>query len=609
MAGEKTSTTQKHPQARHFWSILIIIFNVLSLSRSHDYKEALTKSILYFESQRSGRLPYNQRVTWRYHSGLSDGLEQGVSPINPYLKNSDIMIRNVAIIVDLVGGYYDAGDNVKFGLPMAFTITMLSWGVIDYANEIAAAGEFGHALEAIKWGTDYFIKAHTHPNVLWVQVGDGDTDHYCWQRPEDMTTSRQAHKIDEKNPGTEVAAETAAALAAASILFRKSNPHYSHLLLQHAQQLFEFGDKYRGKYDESVRVAKRYYQSVSGYKDELLWGAMWLYKATDRVEYLNYVVENAQSFGGSTWAIAEFSWDIKYAGLQILASMLMVEEKPMQHENTLDQYRSNAEHYLCACLNKTKSSNVHRTPGGLLYTRKWNNLQYVTTASFLLTIYSDHLKSINQTLKCHQGEVGPQEILAFARSQVDYILGSNPMAMSYLVGYGSKSPLRVHHRGASIVSYRKEKGFIGCTQGYDSWHGRKDPNPNVVYGAVVGGPNLLDGFSDDRENYLQTEACIYNTAPLVGVLAKLNSLDSGYGVDKPLLISSIQDKEIPNELMVGGKGDMINRYYGDTCTEMEDEYGKLPVNRALDERIIRPTSYEGSPWAIKIGLHKSSLKP
>lgn len=72
--------------------------------------------------------------------------------------------------MDLVGGYYDAGDNVKFGLPMAFTVTMLSWSVLQYPEQIAAAGEYRHALEAIKWGTDYFIKAHPQPHVLWVQV-------------------------------------------------------------------------------------------------------------------------------------------------------------------------------------------------------------------------------------------------------------------------------------------------------------------------------------------------------------------------------------------------------------------------------------------------------
>lgn len=69
-----------------------------------------------------------------------------------------------------MGGYYDAGDNVKFGLPMAFTITLLSWAAIEYGEKIANAGEYVHVMEAIKWGTDYFVKAHTQSNVLWVEV-------------------------------------------------------------------------------------------------------------------------------------------------------------------------------------------------------------------------------------------------------------------------------------------------------------------------------------------------------------------------------------------------------------------------------------------------------
>jgi hypothetical protein len=69
------------------------------------------------------------------------------------------------------------------------------------------------------------------------QVGDGDTDHYCWQRPEDMTTSRQAYKVDRDRPGSDVAGETAAAMAAASMVFREHNPHYASLLLHHALQV------------------------------------------------------------------------------------------------------------------------------------------------------------------------------------------------------------------------------------------------------------------------------------------------------------------------------------------------------------------------------------
>ena len=218
-----------------------------------------------------------------------------------------------------------------------------------------------------------------------------------------------------------------------------------------------------------------------------------------------------------------------------------MEEKHKKHKHILEQYRSKAEHYVCACLNKNNVSNVERTPGGLLYIRQWNNMQYVSSASFLLTIYSDYLQASNQKINCHKGEVGPDEIFSFAKSQVDYILGSNPTAMSYLVGYGPKYPQRVHHRGASTESYKGNKGFIGCTQGYDNWYGRSGPNPNVLTGALVGGPDSKDQFRDQRSNFIQTEACTYNTAALIGVFAKLHGLqaaENGISVSPALIASS-----------------------------------------------------------------------
>ncbi|KAM3243822.1 hypothetical protein ACQJBY_055636 [Aegilops geniculata] len=479
--------------------------------KAHNYEEALRKSLLYFEAQRSGRLPHGQRVPWRDHSGLTDGLEQGV---------------------DLVGGYYDAGDHVKFGLPMAFTVTMLSWSMIEYGDDVAAAGELAHALEAIKWGTDYFIKAHTQPDELWAEVGDGDTDHYCWQRPEDMTTSRQAYKVDRDHPGSDVAGETAAAMAAASMVFRKSNPHYAHLLLHHAQQLFEFADGYRGQYDSSIAEVKSYYASVSGYKDELLWAALWLHRATGKAGYLDYVVDNAHDFGGTGWAITEFSWDVKYAGVQILAARLLLRgEHTAEQKRTLERYQAKAEHYVCACLGRNaqdggEDANVERSPGGMLYIRQWNNMQYVTNAAFLLSTYADYLAEAGVgTVTCAGGETaGAGEVAALARAQVDYVLGTNPRGVSYLVGYGAKYPARVHHRAASIVPYKHSKQFIGCSQGFEHWFGRRSSNPNVLVGAIVGGPDRRDRFRDNRNNYMQTEACTYNTAPMVGMFAKLNRM-------------------------------------------------------------------------------------
>ena len=59
-------------------------------------------------------------------------------------------------------------------------------------------------------------------------------------------------------------------------------------------------------------------------KDELLWAAAWLYRATNKDSYLKYVVQNAASMGGTGWAAREFSWDNKYAGVQILLSKVTI---------------------------------------------------------------------------------------------------------------------------------------------------------------------------------------------------------------------------------------------------------------------------------------------
>ena len=54
-------------------------------------------------------------------------------------------------------------------------------------------------------------------------MGDGNADHSFWGRPEDMTMARPALLFDEANGGTEVVAETAAAMAASSIVFRPTS--------------------------------------------------------------------------------------------------------------------------------------------------------------------------------------------------------------------------------------------------------------------------------------------------------------------------------------------------------------------------------------------------
>ncbi|XP_077218871.1 glycosyl hydrolase 9B13 [Tasmannia lanceolata] len=490
-----------------FSSLFFLLFTTLFLSNAfathqrlhhphfskHNYRDALSKSIIFFEGQRSGKLPSNQRLKWRRDSGLSDGS---------------------AMHVDLVGGYYDAGDNVKFGFPMAFTTTMLSWSVIEFGGLMK--GELENAREAIRWATDYLLKATAHPNTIYVQVGDANKDHACWERPEDMDTPRTVFKIDTTNPGSDVAAETAAALASASLVFRKSDPSYSRLLLKTAIRVFAFADKYRGSYSNALKpFVCPFYCSYSGYQDELLWGAAWLHRATRNPAYLNYIQVNGQTLGADE-TDNTFGWDNKHVGARILLSKAFL----IQNVKSLHDYKGHADNFICSLIPGASFSQAQYTPGGLLFKMSDTNMQYVTSASFLLLTYAKYLTSASRVVTCGGATITPKRLRTIAKRQVDYLLGDNPLQMSYMVGYGQRYPERIHHRGSSLPSVANHPAKIACSSGFSIMNSQS-PNPNLLVGAVVGGPDAQDRFPDKRSDYEQSEPATYINAPLVGSLAYL----------------------------------------------------------------------------------------
>ena len=117
-----------------------------------------------------------------------------------------------------------------------------------------AAGMTQRQSEAIKWGTDYFIGCHTSDYEFIGQIGDGYDDHAVWDSPENLgSMNRPVSSITTGCPGSDLAGETAAALASSSIWFSLlGEQDYADQCLQHAKTLFDFADKYRGNQYEST---------------------------------------------------------------------------------------------------------------------------------------------------------------------------------------------------------------------------------------------------------------------------------------------------------------------------------------------------------------------
>nr|AKH03681.1 endo-1,4-beta-glucanase [Hevea brasiliensis] len=510
-----------------------IIAKTLPKHKSHppppdNYTLALHKALLFFNAQKSGKLPKNNGIPWRGDSGLQDG--------------NDTDFKG-----GLVGGYYDAGDNVKFHFPMAFTMTMLSWSLIEYNHKYEAIGEYSHMRDLIKWGTDYllltFNSSATRIDKIYCQVGgslNGSTtpdDHYCWERPEDMDYRRPSIFV---TAGPDLAGEMAAALAAASIVFR-DNDAYSKRLVKAAATVFAFAREpgRRRTYSQGQPYIEPFYNST-GYFDEYMWGATWLYYATGNVSYISLatnpgIPKNSKAFYMIP-DLSVLSWDNKLPAAMLLLTRYRIFLSPgYPYEDMLQMYHNVTDLTMCSYLQQFHVFNW--TKGGMIQLNhgKPQPLQFVANAAFLASLFVDYLNATGVPgFNCGPTFVSLNDLRSFATSQIDYILGKNPMNMSYIVGYGTKFPRHVHHRGASIPHDNKR---YSCTGGW-KWRDSRNPNPNTITGAMVGGPDRFDNFHDVRTNFNYTEPTLAGNAGLVAALVSLTS-SGGIGIDKNAIFSAV----------------------------------------------------------------------
>ncbi|XP_037040724.1 endoglucanase E-4-like [Bradysia coprophila] len=448
-------------------AILLLGLVSLSLAGNYNYGQVVEKSLLFYEAQRTGLLPTNNRIPWRGDSFITD---RGTSN------------------EDLSGGYFDAGDFVKFGFPGASAMTMLAWGMYDSKQGYQKAGQWTNALACLRWGMDYMIKTHPSANVLYVQVGDGQEDHSFWGRPEQWAGSnpRPTLRATTTLPASEVAGEQAAAMAAGAMVFLDNGETaYGATLLRHAEQLYLYATTYRGKYSDSFPVVREFYNSYTGYGDEFLWAAAWLYRATRedkfRQDYTRWWTEF--SLGGRP---SEASWDWKQAHAQILLAKI---DGSAQYVNAARSFCDWAVH------------TVPRTPKGLAFISEWGSLRHASNVAYIC-------------LQAASAGINASAYRTFAKSQIDYILGD--AGRSFVVGYGVNPPQRPHHAASSCPNLP-----AACNWSAFSAPG---PNPQILNGALVGGPDRYDNYVDDRADYVANEVTLDYNAGFQSALAELTYL-------------------------------------------------------------------------------------
>jgi endoglucanase len=443
--------------------LLVILLSMTALSGfGYNYAEALQKSLFFYEAQQSGTLPSWNRVDWRGPSCLKD---------------------------TVTGGWYDAGDHVKFGLPMSSATGMLAWAEYEYKSGLIASGQQTPFENTLKFTMDYLVKCHQGSQLVY-QIGSGSADHAYWG-PVEVIEEMMTRPSYTCNASC-VLADTAATLAMGSIIF--SNATY----LQHAKDLYSVADSVQS--DASYTAANGFYDSFSGFWDELIWAGVWLYLATNDSSYLakaESYVPNLEKEGYNATDPIKYkwtqSWDDKHYGALLL--LARITNKP--------EYVTFMEMYLDWWTIGYNGSKITYTPGGLAWLDTWGSLRYAINTSFIAFVYSDW---VTDTAK-------KDRYRSFAESQVNYALGTNPRKGSFVVGYGTNSPQHPHHRNA-------HSSYCGMIN---------DPptHKHILYGALVGGPDSSDAYTDAIDNYTCNEVATDYNAGYTGCLMKLVNLYGG----------------------------------------------------------------------------------
>lgn len=443
-----------------------------------NYAEVLELSWLFYEAQRSGPLPSDYRVKWRRPSHLND---------------------------TVVGGWYDAGDYLKLNFPLASTVTLLAWGMLEFDSGYKYAEQYQHAKDNLKVASDYLLNCRIGYQKYIGQIGHPDIDHDYWGRASEQKTKRPAYIYDRSKPAADLMGKVAAALAASSLVWKNEDPGYSRLLLSRAEELWQLGHDRPGLYSNHYTDATASIYKSSGYEDDMSYGAAWIYRAGGNESYLKSAVDYWRQ---KYWSVS-VDWDNSAAAAGVLLANFLQDGIKVPHGVSIDNWVKNT--FINSWVKSNGRESVVKTPKGLSYLKwsKWGNLRHANNAAFLALAYSKHIEQSSYR----------QEIQNWARSQVDYALGSS--GRSFVVGYGQNPPERVHHAGASCPDRPAACGWAEFSS--------SKPNPQILYGALVGGPAGPgdDTYRDKRDDYVTNEVTSdYNagfTSALAGLIDMLHS--------------------------------------------------------------------------------------
>lgn len=389
-------------------------------------------------------------------------------------------------------GWYDAGDYGRYIVNSGittYTLLSLYEHFPDYFKtlkwNIPADGNLPDLLAEIKYNLDW---------MLTMQASDGAVYHKLTtlQFPGDVMPNKDTEQLYVIGKGTAATFDFAAVMAVAARVYRPFDASYA---------------------DKCLEAAKKAYA----------WGA----------QNPNVKFNNPSDVGTGSYADGSLGDEKDFAGTELFVTTGDASYKTSGASHNLPGWAdvSGLATYGKAT-HATEFGNVAQVAKDTLLSVA-NDFEARSTTGFGVVMGDNDFYWGSNSVAGNQGVwllhayylTGDKKYYVAATKVLDYLLGKNPLDMSFLTGYGTKSPMMPHHRPSTA-------------------DGVKDPVPGMIVGGPQpGGEDIgsqtweckdyrtgkpATSYTDNRCSYATNEVAINWNAPFAYLAGAIEAINAGY---------------------------------------------------------------------------------
>jgi endoglucanase len=459
------------------------------------YGQALRNALSFYQDERDGpdfiRSPLR---TAPAHMNDERAMTYLTPKVDPNTDGFDGDLTPLGKRIDAAGGWWDAGDYLKFVQTASYTDTMLLAGVRDFPQELGSgAGRSDFRAEA-KFGARWLLHMWDgRTKTLYYQVGIGEGndhiigDHDIWRLPQADDHYHPSNPADRYirhrplfragPPGSPIspnlAGRDAAAMALAFQVYRNSDPRFAAHCLRAAEHIFALADT--TPHGDLLTVLPFDFYPEVEWRDDLELGATELALATAHGRLPGQLPHTQSRFYlrlAAHWAHAYITgpndaddtlnlYDVSgFAHYDLYRAITMsgpLHGLQVTRRELLGDLRKQLDRAL---------AQGARDPFGFGF--PWDTFDTASHGFGLSVMASEY----DQLTHSHR-------YAAASGRWIANVLGANAWGVSLAVGDGSTFPDCMQHQVANIV-------------------GSLDGSPPILAGAVVEGPNRTrsSGFVD-----------------------------------------------------------------------------------------------------------------